>query len=94
MSRPGSAVFGMNKKIYWAPLGCAKNQIDGELMLGQAIAEGHSVVDDPAEADVLVVNTCAFINAARVESIDTILELAQIKAKREGRRLVVTGCMT
>jgi len=83
----------MSKKIFLARLGCAKNQIDGELMLGRAVAEGHTIVDDPADADVLVVNTCAFIEDARAESIDTILELAGTKAEREGRRLVVTGCM-
>ncbi len=83
----------MSKKIFMAPLGCAKNQIDGELMLGSALADGHTLVDDPSDADVLVVNTCAFIQEAREESIDTILELARVKAEREGRRLVVTGCM-
>ncbi|MFN2377285.1 MAG: 30S ribosomal protein S12 methylthiotransferase RimO [Candidatus Binatia bacterium] len=76
-----------------ARLGCPKNQVDGELMLGRALADGHSVVEDPAQADVLVVNTCAFIAAAREESVDTILELARVKAAREGRRQVVTGCM-
>jgi ribosomal protein S12 methylthiotransferase len=83
----------MTKKIYLAPLGCAKNQIDGELMLARAAGEGHTIVDDPEQADVLVVNTCAFIADARAESIDTILGLARKKAEREGRRLVVTGCM-
>ncbi len=82
-----------SKKIYLARLGCPKNQVDGELMLGRALADGHSVVDGPDDADVLVVNTCAFIAAAREESVDTILELARVKAAREGRRLVVTGCM-
>jgi ribosomal protein S12 methylthiotransferase len=81
------------KKIYLARLGCPKNQVDGELMLGRAMAEGHVVVEDPDQADVLVVNTCAFIAAAREESVDTILEMARVKAAREGRRLVVTGCM-
>jgi ribosomal protein S12 methylthiotransferase len=80
-------------KIYLARLGCPKNQVDGELMLGRALADGHTVVENPDEADVLVVNTCAFIAAAREESVDTILELARVKAEREGRRLVVTGCM-
>lgn len=82
-----------SKKIYLARLGCPKNQVDGELMLGRALADGHTVVEDPDLADVLVVNTCAFIAAAREESVDTILELARVKAAREGRRLVVTGCM-
>ncbi len=81
------------KKVFLAPLGCPKNQIDGELMLGRAAAAGHTIVSDPDEADVLIVNTCGFIEQAREESIDTILELARIKAEREGRRLVVTGCM-
>jgi ribosomal protein S12 methylthiotransferase len=80
-------------KIYLARLGCPKNQVDGELMLGRAIADGHTIVENPDDADVLVVNTCAFIAAAREESVDTILELARVKAEREGRRLVVTGCM-
>jgi len=82
-----------SKKIYFARLGCAKNQVDGELMLGRALADGHTLVEDADDADVLVVNTCAFIAAAREESVDTILELARVKAAREGRRLVVTGCM-
>ena len=81
------------KRIFLARLGCAKNQVDGELMLGRARAEGHEIVDDPETADVVVVNTCAFIEAAREESIETILELARVKAAREGRHLIVTGCM-
>ncbi|TFH23500.1 MAG: 30S ribosomal protein S12 methylthiotransferase RimO [Myxococcales bacterium] len=81
------------KKIFLAPLGCPKNQIDGELMLARAVAAGHEIVSDPDNADVLVVNTCAFIEQAREESIDTILRLAELKAAREGRKLVVTGCM-
>lgn len=82
-----------SKKIYLARLGCPKNQVDGELMLGRATADGHVVVENPDDADILVVNTCAFIAAAREESVDTILELARVKASRQGRRLVVTGCM-
>lgn len=78
------------ERVYFLPLGCPKNQVDGELMLGQASAEGHEIVDDPDRADVLVVNTCAFIEAAREESVDAILQLA---ARKGDRRLVVTGCM-
>jgi ribosomal protein S12 methylthiotransferase len=81
------------KKIFFAQLGCAKNQVDGELMLGQAAAAGHEIVERPGAADVLVVNTCAFIDVAREESVDAILELARIKAAGTGRRLVVTGCL-
>jgi ribosomal protein S12 methylthiotransferase len=82
-----------SKKIFFAPLGCAKNQVDGELMLGRARAAGHEIVAKSDEADVLVVNTCAFIDAAREESVNAILELARAKAERTGRRLVVTGCL-
>jgi len=83
----------MAKRIYFAPLGCAKNQVDGEIMLGRALAEGHEIVDAPEAADVLVVNTCAFIEDARRESVAKILELAQLRTPGDARRLVVTGCM-
>jgi ribosomal protein S12 methylthiotransferase len=84
----------MGKRIYFAPLGCAKNQVDGEIMLGRAIAEGHEVVECPDDADVLVVNTCAFIEDARKESVAKILELAAIRTDAgDSQRLVVTGCM-
>jgi ribosomal protein S12 methylthiotransferase len=81
------------KKIYLAALGCPKNQVDGEIMLGRARAEGHEIVDDPTLADVLVVNTCAFIAQAREESINTILALAEFKGDGGARKLVVTGCL-
>jgi ribosomal protein S12 methylthiotransferase len=74
-------------------LGCPKNQVDAELMLGVLARDGHEMVLDPDEADVLVVNTCAFIGPAKEESIDAILEAARAKSAREGRRLVVTGCL-
>ena len=86
--RPGSG-----KRIYFAPLGCAKNQVDGELMLGQALAAGNAVVDDPSQADVLVVNTCSFIEDARRESIAKILELARVRGEGDPKRLLVTGCL-
>lgn len=82
-----------SQRIYFVSLGCPKNQVDTELMLGQVEAAGHSLVDSPDAADVLVVNTCAFIDAAKEESVDTILELAQHKAGAAGRKLVVTGCL-
>ncbi len=83
----------MKKRIYLSSLGCAKNQVDAELMLGSATAQGHTIVEDENEADVLVVNTCAFIEEARETSIEETLRLAGIKARSEGRRLIVTGCM-
>src|SRR3954469_8752348 len=82
------------QRIYFVSLGCPKNQVDTELMLGQVEAAGHSLVQEPDGADVIVVNTCAFIDAAKEESVDTILEMAQYK-KGKGRsgKLVVTGCL-
>jgi ribosomal protein S12 methylthiotransferase len=79
-------------RIYFVSLGCPKNQVDTELMLGQVEAAGHSLVHAPDDADVIVVNTCAFIDAAKEESVDTILEMAEHK-KGGARKLVVTGCM-
>ncbi len=72
-------------------LGCPKNEVDSEKLVGQLGAGGYAATDDPEAADLLVVNTCAFIGEARQESIDTILGLADLKA--DGARLVVTGCM-
>jgi ribosomal protein S12 methylthiotransferase len=78
--------------IYFVSLGCPKNQVDTELMLGQVEAAGHRLVHEPEAADVIVVNTCAFIDAAKEESVDTILEMAEYKRKGASR-LVVTGCL-
>ena len=80
-------------KIGLVSLGCPKNLVDSEIMLGLAERAGHSLTPDASDADVLVVNTCAFIESARQESIDTILEMAAHKAGGRCRRLVVTGCM-
>ena len=79
-------------RIYFVSLGCPKNQVDTELMLGQVQAAGHSLVDAPDDADVIVVNTCAFIDKAKEESVDTILEMAQYK-EGAAKKLVVTGCL-
>jgi ribosomal protein S12 methylthiotransferase len=80
-------------KIGFLSLGCPKNLVDGEVMLGLARDAGHEITSDAANAEVLVVNTCAFIDSAKQESIDAILEMAA--QKRDGRcsRLVVTGCL-
>lgn len=88
MSAPAPAP----KKVYFVSLGCPKNQVDTEVMLGVVRDQGHTLVDTPDEADTLVVNTCGFIEEAKKESIDTILELAQ--AKEGKRRLVVAGCLS
>ena len=81
-------------KVHFTTLGCPKNQVDSELMLGMLTAAGHEITDRADGADCLVVNTCAFIDRAREESVNTILELAQLKERGRARALVVTGCLT
>ena len=77
---------------YWLQtLGCPKNQVDSDKLAGRLATQGYRRAADPAEADLVVVNTCAFIESARQESIDTVLELADLRSS--GARLVVTGCM-
>ena len=80
-------------KIGFVSLGCPKNLVDGEVMLGMARDAGHEITSDAALADVLVVNTCAFIDTAKEESVDAILEMAELKRQHPGKRLVVTGCL-
>jgi ribosomal protein S12 methylthiotransferase len=82
------------RKVYFVSLGCPKNQVDTEVMLGVVHEGGHAVVDSPELADTLVVNTCGFIESAKEESIETILELAQLKQEQPGRKLVVAGCLS
>lgn len=81
------------RRVHLVSLGCPKNRVDAELMLGQMTREGYVITDDPADADVIVVNTCAFIESAKEESIDTILDMAQFKGAGSAERLIVTGCM-
>jgi ribosomal protein S12 methylthiotransferase len=81
------------KKVGFVSLGCPKNLLDSEVMLGQLTRSGYEPVQSPEEAEVLVVNTCGFIEAAKQESIDTILEMAKHKTNGNCRRLVVTGCL-
>src|SRR5580658_4286718 len=77
---------------YWLQtLGCPKNQVDSDKLEGRLISQGYQRAESPEQADLVVVNTCAFIEPARQESIDTVLELADVR--RDGARLVVTGCM-
>ena len=80
-------------KIGFVSLGCPKNLVDTEVMLGLAEHAGHQVVQQAGDADVIVVNTCAFIDRAKEESIDTILDMARHKTHGNCRRLVVTGCL-
>jgi ribosomal protein S12 methylthiotransferase len=80
-------------KIGFVSLGCPKNLVDSEVMMGQLIADGHELTPQPAEADVIVVNTCSFIDPAKQESVDTILEMAEYKKTGKAQRLVVAGCL-
>jgi tRNA A37 methylthiotransferase MiaB len=76
-------------------LGCAKNLVDGEIMLGTLLKDGLEITNDATKADVIIVNTCSFIDSAQQESVDTILESAELReAKRRGQGLVVAGCLT
>src|SRR5262249_40171893 len=90
---PENVVPALPVKIGLISLGCPKNLVDSEVMLGLAQQAGHEVTNDAAAADVLVVNTCAFIDSAKQESVDTILEMAERKKEGSCRRLIVTGCL-
>ena len=81
-------------KVYFVSLGCPKNRVDTEVMLGTVDTAGYQRVDVPDEAQVIVVNTCGFIDAAKEESIDTILEMAEYKTSGACEKLIVTGCLT
>ena len=80
-------------KVGMISLGCNKNRVDSETALGLLKARGYEFTGDPAEADVLMVNTCGFIGPAKEESIDAILEMAEYKKTGRCRLLVVTGCL-
>jgi ribosomal protein S12 methylthiotransferase len=79
-------------KVFVVNLGCAKNLVDSELMLGLIRRKGYEITDDPSHAEIAIVNTCAFIRPATEESIETILELARLKHKGRLSRLIVAGC--
>jgi ribosomal protein S12 methylthiotransferase len=81
-------------KVHLTTLGCPKNQVDSELMLGLLGAAGFPLVERAEDAECLIVNTCAFIDRAREESVQTILELARLKEHGRCRALIVTGCLT
>jgi len=82
------------KTVGMVSLGCPKNLVDGEVMLGRLQGAGYELVPDAKQADVIVVNTCAFIDRAKQESVDAILEMAREKEEGRARRLVVTGCLS
>ncbi len=81
------------KKVALVSLGCPKNLLDSEVMLGKLFEEGYELTVDPVDAEYLIVNTCGFIQDAKEESIEHILEMADIKAQYAGKKLVVSGCL-
>lgn len=91
-AQPGSAA--PLKKVHIVSLGCPKNLVDSEIMLGQMMKDGYSVTDDASEAETIVVNTCGFIETAKQESIDKILEMAGHKQTGKTKTVVVAGCLT
>jgi ribosomal protein S12 methylthiotransferase len=80
-------------KIGFVSLGCPKNLVDTEVMMGNISSAGHSLTASPEDADVIVVNTCSFIDLAKKESVDTILEMAEFKRTGKAQRLIVAGCL-
>ena len=82
------------KKVHFVSLGCPKNLVDSEIMLGHLLREGYQVTDSPDDAETIVVNTCGFIEEAKKESIDKILEMSEIKKQAGVKNLVVAGCLT
>jgi len=81
-------------KVHFTTLGCPKNQVDSELMQGMLTQAGHELTEVAGSAECLIVNTCAFIDRAREESVNTILELARVKETGRAQALIVTGCLT
>ncbi len=83
------------RRVGLISLGCAKNLVDAEIMLGSLLKEGVEIVNDPAQADALIVNTCSFIDAAQEESVDAILESGEVRdAHHRGQALIVSGCLS
>lgn len=87
-------ISSQSKKVHLISLGCARNRVDSEVMLGSLLQNQWVVTEEPDEADAIIVNTCGFINAAKEESVNTILEAAQLKEAKPDMKLVVAGCLT
>lgn len=83
----------MTKRIGLISLGCPKNLIDSEAMLGQLVEKGYSIASDPSDSEIIIVNTCGFIEPAKKESIETILQAAEYKTKDPDKKLIVAGCL-
>ncbi|MDA8135514.1 MAG: 30S ribosomal protein S12 methylthiotransferase RimO [Desulfobacteraceae bacterium] len=79
--------------VFLETLGCSRNQVDSEIMLGKLLARGHNLTPDPALAEVIIVNTCGFISTASDEAVDVLLEMAEYKKNGACKRLIATGCL-
>lgn len=86
-------IFNMSYKVGMVSLGCAKNQVDAEMLLFTLKNRGFVIVNDPADADAVIVNTCGFIESAKQESIDEIIELGKLKQEGTIKAIIVTGCL-
>ncbi len=84
----------MSAKVSIVSLGCSKNLVDSERMLYKCRSHGYELVTDPAQSDAVIVNTCGFIQSAKEEAIDTILELCQLKKEGAIKKIILTGCLT
>src|SRR5262252_4349643 len=82
------------QKFCIVSLGCARNLVDSEVMAGLLQRDHYDIVDEPEDADVVLVNTCGFIEAAKAESIDTIIEIARLKEEGKINKLIVAGCLS
>jgi ribosomal protein S12 methylthiotransferase len=92
MTTPTTSKF-QEKSLFFTSLGCSKNLVDSQVMLGHLKLDGFRIAQDPADAEVIIVNTCSFVEAAKTESIETVLELAQWKEDGKCQALVMSGCM-
>ena len=81
------------KRVLFISLGCDKNLVDSEMMLGMLMTSGYEITDDEREADIVVVNTCCFIGDAKEESVNTILEMAELRKNGDIEALLVAGCL-
>src|SRR5262245_38121428 len=82
------------KKVFFVSLGCPKNLVDSEIMLAKLKGADYEITDKSEEADTVIVNTCGFVEEAKKESIDTVLEMAKLKESGNLKKLVVAGCLT
>src|SRR4051812_49933799 len=83
----------MSRRVHFVSLGCPKNQVDSEVMLGLMGQAKYEIVPEPDDAHIIVVNTCAFIEQSKTESVETILDMARYKDDGRCDTLVVTGCL-